>query len=100
MNIYAINNTNNFFNPFIVLIIRFCIIFFEFFIIFIGIIIDIFGLLILGLSLVPENYAISQSFENTIYPHLVIAVAFFLGVGLLVIANLKRRKEDEHEKTS
>ena len=60
--------------------------------------IDIFGLLILGLSLVPENYAISQSFENTIYPHLVIAVAFFLGIGLLVIANLKRRKESRHEK--
>ena len=60
--------------------------------------IDIFGLLILGLSLVPKNYAISQSFENTIYPHLVIAVAFFLGIGLLVIANLKRRKESRHEK--
>ena len=60
--------------------------------------IDIFGLLILGLSLAPKNYAISQSFENTIYPHLVIAVAFFLGIGLLVIANLKRRKESRHEK--
>ena len=60
--------------------------------------IDIFGLLILGLSLVPKNYAISQSFENTIYPHLVIAVAFFLVICLLVIANLKRRKESRHEK--
>ena len=60
--------------------------------------IDIFGLLILGLSLVPENYAISQSFENTIYPHLVIAVAYFLSIGLLIIANLKRRKESEYEK--
>jgi len=54
---------------------------------------DIFGLLILGLSLVPENYAISQNFENNIYPHLVLAVVFFLGLGLLIIANLKRKKD-------
>lgn len=59
---------------------------------------DIFGLLILGISLVPENYAISQNFENTIYPHLVIAIVFFLGLGLLIIANFKRRKESKNEK--
>ena len=60
--------------------------------------IDIFGLLILGLSLIPKNYAISQNFENKIYPHIVIAIVFVLGLGLLVIANLKRRKELKHEK--
>lgn len=60
--------------------------------------IDIFGLLILGLSLIPENYAISQNFENNIYPHLVLAIVFFLGLNLLIIANLKRRKEIKNEK--
>lgn len=59
---------------------------------------DIFGLLILGLSLIPENYAISQNFENNIYPYLVLTVVFFLGIGLLILANVKRRKELKNEK--
>lgn len=54
---------------------------------------DIFGLLILGLSLLPENYAISQSFENTIYPYLVIAIVFFLALSILIIANLRNKKK-------
>lgn len=60
--------------------------------------IDIFGLLILGLSLIPENYAMSQSFENKIYPYLVLAIVFFLGLSLLILANSKRRKELRNEK--
>lgn len=55
--------------------------------------IDIFGLLILGLSLLPKNYAISQSFENTIYPYLVIAIVFFLALSILILANFKNRKK-------
>lgn len=55
--------------------------------------IDIFGLLILAISLIPKNYAISQSFESNIYPILVICIVFFIGLSLLILANLKKRKE-------
>lgn len=53
--------------------------------------IDIFGLLILSISLIPRNYAMSQNFESNIYPILVIGIVFFMGLGLLILANLKRR---------
>ena len=53
--------------------------------------IDVFGLLILGISLIPRNYAMSQNFESNIYPILVIGIVFFMGLSLLILANLKRR---------
>lgn len=55
--------------------------------------VDIFGLLILGIALIPSNYAISQNFESNIYPILVIGIVFFLSLGILLLANLKKRKE-------
>ena len=57
--------------------------------------IDIFGLLILAISLIPRNYAMSQNFESNIYPLLVIGIVFFMGLSLLILANLKRRKESK-----
>ena len=54
--------------------------------------IDIFGLLILGLALLPKNYAISQNLESKIYPYLVLGIVFFLGIGILILANLRKRK--------
>ena len=54
--------------------------------------IDIFGLLILGLTLLPKNYAISQNLESKIYPYLVLGIVFFLGIGILILANLRKRK--------
>lgn len=59
---------------------------------------DIFGLLILGISLIPKNYAISQNFEDSIYPYLVLTIVFFLGLSILILANLKRRKDSKNEK--
>lgn len=55
--------------------------------------IDVFGLLILGISLIPKNYAISDKFETQIYPCLVIGIAFFLGISILLLANLAKRKQ-------
>lgn len=55
--------------------------------------IDVFGLLILGISLIPKNYAISEKFETQIYPCLVIGIAFFLGISILLLANLAKRKQ-------
>lgn len=57
--------------------------------------IDIFGLLILAISLIPQNYAMSQNFESNIYPILVIGIVFFIGLSLLILANLKKRKESK-----
>ena len=54
--------------------------------------IDIFGLLILGLSLFPKNYAISNKFETQIYPYLVLGIVFFLGMSILILANLRKKK--------
>lgn len=53
---------------------------------------DIFGLLILALALLPKNFAISQKFESDIYPYLILGIVFVLGIGILIIANLQKRK--------
>ncbi|MCI8444729.1 MAG: GerAB/ArcD/ProY family transporter [Clostridia bacterium] len=60
---------------------------------------DIFGLLIFGLSLLPKNFALSQKFESEIYPYLVFAIVFALGIGILVIANLQKRKSKNASQT-
>jgi spore germination protein (amino acid permease) len=54
---------------------------------------DIFGLLILGISLIPKNYAISEKFETEIYPYLVLGIVFFLGFSILILANIQKRKK-------
>lgn len=55
--------------------------------------IDIFGLLIFSIALFPKNFAISQNFESHIYPYLVIGIVFFLGLGILLLANLLKKKK-------
>lgn len=55
--------------------------------------INIFGLLILGISLLPKNLANSTFFESKIYVYLTVALAFILGIGILIIANLKRKSQ-------
>lgn len=61
--------------------------------------IDICGLLFFGIALYPKNYAISTKFETNIYPYLVIGIVFFLGLSLLILANLNKflspKKEQE-----
>lgn len=55
--------------------------------------IDIFGILILGICLIPKNYAISEKFETEIYPFLVLGITFFLGISILLLANLLKKKQ-------
>lgn len=55
--------------------------------------VDIFGILILGISLIPKNYAISEKFETEIYPYLVFGIVFFLGLSILILANMLKRKQ-------
>lgn len=55
--------------------------------------IDIFGILILGIALLPKNYAISENFETEIYPYLVLGIAFFLGISILILANIVKKRK-------
>ena len=55
----------------------------------------VFGLLIFAISLLPKNYAISKFIEDYIYQYMVIIVSIFLGIALLGLAYLKKRKKKE-----
>ena len=55
--------------------------------------IDIFGMLILAISLLPDDYAISSKFETNCYPYMVLGIVFFLGLSILILANLQKRKQ-------
>lgn len=54
--------------------------------------IGIWGLLILGISLIPKNYAIASLYESKVYPCLVIGIVFILGMSILILANLFKRR--------
>ena len=62
--------------------------------------IDIFGLFILGISLLPNDYAISNKFETDIYPYLVLGIVFFLGLAILILANIRKKKSKTDLTTS
>lgn len=55
----------------------------------------IFTILILGIALLPKNYAISSAFETDYYRYLRIAIGYFLGILVLILANLKKKKVGE-----
>lgn len=55
----------------------------------------IFGLLIIGICLSSKNYAISKYLENIIYNYLVFAIPFGVGISILILANLKKRKKEK-----
>ena len=57
-------------------------------------IINIFGFLILGISLLPKNLAISTFLETTVYKYLSLEIIIALGIGILFIANLKKKAGD------
>ena len=44
---------------------------------------------------IPKNYAISNLFETNIYRYLRIAIGFVLGMTILILANLKKKKVGE-----
>jgi hypothetical protein len=53
---------------------------------------NIFLILIFGISLLAKNYAVSNFFETNIYRYLRIVVGFILGMSILILASLKKRK--------
>ena len=56
---------------------------------------NVFTILIFGISLLPKNYAISNSFETDIYRYILIAIGFILGITILILANFKKKKVGE-----
>ncbi len=58
---------------------------------------NIFILLIFALSLLPQNYAIANFLETNIYRYLRIAVGFILGITILILANIKKKKVGEKD---
>ena len=58
-------------------------------------IILVFGLLIFAISLFPKNYAISKFIENYLYHYMVIGISIILGLSILILAYLKKRKKKE-----
>ena len=55
--------------------------------------IDVFGLLFFSIALVPKNYAISQNFEVKVYPYLMLGISIFLGISILIIANISQKRK-------
>ena len=53
----------------------------------------IFPLLIFGIALLPKNYSIIRFLESNIYAYFIIAIVFVFGIAILLLANLKKRKE-------
>ena len=60
--------------------------------------IDIFGLLIFAISIIPKNYTISENFQTLIYPILVIGITFFMGIIILILANIQKYKQNRLRK--
>ena len=56
-------------------------------------VINVFGLLTLAISMFPKNLAVSTFGETKVYSYVSIAVIFIFGITILVLANLKKRKE-------
>ena len=54
-----------------------------------------FALLMLSISLLPPNYAVSKYLETTIYPYIVIGIGFILSTSILILAYFKKRKSKE-----
>ena len=59
-------------------------------------IVNIFGLLIIAVSLLPKNLAVSTFWETKIYSYVSVAVIFILGLSILVLANLKKKSNKKN----
>ena len=51
-----------------------------------------FGLIVFSIAMFPKDYAISKFLESTIYSYWTFGVSFVLGIGILILANLKKKK--------
>ena len=49
--------------------------------------------IIIAISLLPKNYAISKFYETEIYPYIMIGLVFFVSLFILILAYFKKRKK-------
>ena len=54
-----------------------------------------FAGIMIAVSLMPKNYAISKYYETNIFPLSVISIVFILGISILILANIKKKKVGE-----
>ena len=54
-----------------------------------------FAGIMIAVSLIPKNYAISKFYETNIFPLSVISIVFILGISILILANIKKRKKGD-----
>ena len=52
-----------------------------------------FGLVILGISLLPTDHTVTKFFESIIYRFMVLGVTFILVFCILLFANYKKKKQ-------
>ena len=57
-------------------------------------IVNIFGLVTLAVSMFPKNIAISTFWETKIYSYFSVAIIFIFGLVILVLANIKKSKNE------
>ena len=50
--------------------------------------------IMIGIALIPKNYAISKFYETQIYPYLVIGLVFILSFSILILAYFKKKKKE------
>lgn len=62
--------------------------------------VPILGLLTFGISIIPNNLAISQFFENNIYPSLMIGIVLFLSLGILILANFYKKHSNTQKSST
>ena len=60
----------------------------------------IFSLIIFAISLIPGNYSDSNFYETHIYRYLRLIIVFGLGISILVLANLKKKKVGDSNKAN
>ena len=58
--------------------------------------ISLFGILMFGIALIPKNYAIADMFETKIYPYLVLAIPILLGLSILILATISKKKKEKY----
>ncbi len=62
--------------------------------------VPILGLLTFGIAIIPNNLAISQFFENNIYPSLMIGIVLFLSLGILILANFYKKHSNTQKSST
>ncbi len=62
--------------------------------------VPILGLLTFGIAIIPNNLAVSQFFENNIYPSLMIGIVLFLSLGILMLANFYKKRSNTQKSSA